>query len=187
LAACGTSPIPPQATAPVYAPPTTGPAARLVVRVNHVGGRYTISTFEQPVACSRRREFAASTAREPESQAFTLTANKLQTLSFTHVRADRRACEVIVSFEPRAGNTYLMRNTATAEGCGIELVNVSNSDAPVAERTRIRREKIGFGQVDNACKPLTSTVSRPAAGADARVPGRPDGGLEPFIQLLPGN
>jgi hypothetical protein len=180
-------PLQPQSGVPAYAPPASGPAARLLVRVNHVGGLYSVSAFEQPVACSHRRQFVASTAREPESQAFTLAANKLQTLSFTHLRADKRGCEVIVSFEPRAGNTYLMRNTATAEGCSVQLFNTSNADAPVVERTRIRREKVGFGRIDDACKPLTSTIPRPAAGANGRDPGKPDDALEPFMQFLPGN
>lgn len=183
LSACVANPPKPQASVPAYAPPGSGPVARLLVRVNHGGGRSAISTFEQPVGCSLRREIIGTTAREPMSQTFRLVANRLQTLSFLHVREDRRACEILLSFEPRAGGTYLMRNAATAEGCSVELFNTTNPDSPVVERTRIRRERVGLGLSDNACKPLMTTVRArgPAEGRDA-----PAGSLEPFTELLPG-
>lgn len=178
LSACVANPPKPSASAPAYTPPGSGPVARLVVRVNHVGGRYAISTFEQPVGCSLRREIASATAREPMSQTFNLVANKLQTLSFLHVREDKRTCEILLSFEPRAGSSYLMRNSATAEGCSVELFNTTNPDSSVIERTRIRRERVGVGLSDNACKPILTTV-RPKGDA-------PAGALDPFIELLPG-
>ena len=186
LAGCAENPAKPPATTSSYTAPSGGPTARLLVRVNHLGGRYSISTFDQPVGCSLRREFTSATAREPESQAFVLAANKLQTLSFLHVRADRQACEVVLSFEAKAGNTYLMRNIANAEGCRVELFNATNADAPTVERTRIRRERVGMGLNDNACKPLMSTVRpRDAAGSPDSRDAKLDA-LEPFIQLLPG-
>lgn len=168
---------------PAYVPPSGGPVARLIVRVNHVGGGSAISTFEQPIGCSLRREIARTTAREPLSQTFNLVANRLQTLSFLHVREDKRGCEILLSFEPRAGSTYLMRNAATADNCSVELYNTSNPDSPVVERTRIRRERIGLGLSDNACKPLLTTV-RPQGAAQGR--DTPAGALDPFIELLPG-
>jgi hypothetical protein len=61
----------------------------------------------------------------------------------------------------------------------VELFDMSNADNPVPEPTRMRRERVGMGLADNACKPLTSTV-RSAAPAEAR----PDA-LEPFMDLLP--
>ncbi len=180
LGACVANPAKPGARFPGYEAPAAGPTARLVVRVNNPGGHYTVSTFEQPVACTKRREFVSATALQPESATFALVANKLQTLSFLHIRPDRRGCEIIVSFEPRAGNSYLMRNTATAEGCQVELFNATDANAAVVERTRIRRERIGMGLDENACKPLTSTVTRPAAGSAGS-----GNALDPFIDLLP--
>jgi hypothetical protein len=186
LAVWGCVPATVKQAAPGYQGPTSGPSARLLVRVSHPGGRYSVSNFDQPVACTHRREFVSATALEPASATFELVANKLQTLSFLHVRPDRKGCEVIVSFEPRAGNSYLMRNTANAEGCRVELFNTTNADGAVVERTRIRRERIGMGLADNACKPLTSTVPRTgqSAAPDASGEGRPDA-LEPFLDLLP--
>jgi hypothetical protein len=179
---------PPLAQAPLYISPTSGPTARLLLRINHTGGRYTVSSFAQPLGCSHRQEFVSATVREPERQIVTLPANRLQTLSFMHVRDDRQSCQVIVSFEPRAGNTYLMRNTADAKGCTVELVNASNPEVPMQERSRIVRERVGMGLNDNACKPLTSTVSvLPAKGAAPEVRGASAvDSLEPFKDLLPG-
>lgn len=183
LPACVANPPKPLASAPAYAPPSGGPLARLTIRVNHVSGHSTISTFEQPVGCSLRREIASVTAREPVNQPFNIVANRLQTLSFLHVGADKRTCEILFSFEPRAGNSYLMRNAATSQGCRVELFNTTNPDSPAVERTGIRRERVGVGLNDNACKPLMTTVRPrgPAEGRDA-----PAGSLDPFIELLPG-
>jgi hypothetical protein len=188
LAGCATQPVKAPSPAPAYAAPTSGPTARLLVRVNHSGGRYTVSSFAQPVSCSQRQEFVSASVREPERQAFTLGANRLQTLSYMQQPNDRQACQVIVSFEPRAGKTYLMRNTADAQGCGVELVDASDLEHPALERSRMVRERIGFGLNDNACKPILSTsVPVPTGAAAAQAPGSraKDDSLAPFRDLLP--
>ncbi len=180
LSGCAGNPMTPEVLS--YAPPATGPTAKLVVRVDQGAGRYVVSSFDQPVACSRRRQFVSAAGRDPGRHEFVLAANRLQTLSFLHVRDDKQACEVILSFEPRNASTYLMRNTATAKGCTVELFNSTNADAATIERTLIRRERVGMGSRDSACRPLTSTVQprNPPAGSQ-----RPDY-LEPFVDLLPG-
>lgn len=186
LAGCAAPPARPPAPAPLYTAPTTGPTARLLLRVNHPGGRYTVSTFAQPVSCSRRQEFASATVREPERQTVTLAANRLQTLSFMHQPNERQACQVIFSFEPRAGKTYLMRSAADAQGCNVELVDATNPERPALEASRINRERIGFGLNDNGCKPITSTL--PGTATPARAPAaaaRQEDTLGPYRDLLP--
>jgi hypothetical protein len=131
--------------APMYSPPASGAVARLLLRVNHSGGRYTVSTFAQPVSCSQRQEVISTTVREPERQIVSLAANRLQTLSFMHQPNERQACQVIVSFQPRAGKTYLMRNHADGNGCTTELLDASNPEQPAGEASRIHRERIGMG------------------------------------------
>jgi hypothetical protein len=181
LAGCAAPANRPHAPAPLYSAPTSGPTARLLLRVNNPGGRYTISTYAQPVSCSQRQEFVSATVREPERIAVNLAANRLQTLAFMHQPNERQACEVIVSFEPRAGKTYLLRGAADAQGCNLELVDASNPERPAAEATRIARERIGFGLVDNACKPITSTARPAAPAANARG----EDSLGPYRDLLP--
>lgn len=170
--------------APLYSAPASGPTARLLLRVINPGGRYTLSTYAQPVSCSQRQEFVSATVREPDRTTVNLTANRLQTISFMHQPNEREACQVIFSFEPRAGKTYLLRGTADAKGCNIELYDATNPDRPVAEASRIARERVGFGQNDNACKPLASTAApRSAAGPAAN--SRDEDTLGPYRDLLP--
>lgn len=174
--------------APLYAPPTNGPTAKLLLRVQHPGGRYTISTYEQPIGCSHRQEFVSATVREPERQAVVIAANRLRTISFMHVLENRQACQVILSFEPKAGATYLMRNFADAKGCNIDLINASNPEQPVRESSAIERERVGLGLIDNACKGLASTTpARPPKGiGTAASSGTKPDSLESFKDLLPG-
>ncbi|TWO71042.1 hypothetical protein FN976_12020 [Caenimonas sedimenti] len=156
--------------APNYTPPTGGPSARLLVRTLHPGqGTVSISTFEQPVACSRRQLLERTTAAEPARSEFTLRANRLQSLSFVYMRNDRRACEVIVSFQPKANGRYLMRNRAGGDGCSVELIDATNPDQPADEPSTLRRERVGLAATDNACRPLTSVTP-----ARSRTDGLPE-------------
>ena len=182
LAACVTQPLNPEVAVPHYLAPASGPTARLMLRVSQPGGRYVVSTYEQPVSCSQRREMISGTVHEPERQTFTIAANKLQTLTFMYARPDRQVCQIIFSFEPKAGSTYLMRNTANAEGCQVEMINATNVDAPLVERTRVARDRLGWGLNDNACKPLLSAAPRSAPAGAATAPAN---SLEPFKDLLP--
>lgn len=189
-AGCNTLPTAIPNQAPLYAAPASGPLAKLLLRVSIPDGRYTLSTFSQPVGCSGRQDFVSSTLKDPERQTVVLSANKLQTISFLHETTDRRTCQVIVSFQPRSGNTYLMRNRSTADSCSVELINATNPDAPSVEASRIKRERIGYGKIDNACKPLISTVTTPSTPAPAGGLGPPGQApnaesLDAFKDLLP--
>ena len=187
LSGCATAPTKPAAPAPLYSPPTSGPTARLLLRVINPGGRYTISTYAQPVSCSQRQEVVSTTVKEPERTSMTLAANRLQTISFMQQPNERTACQVIFSFEPRAGKTYLMRGASDVQGCSIELYDATNPDRPVAETTRMHRERIGYGQNDNACKAITSTAApRPSSAPGSAQPARGEDALAPFRDLLPG-
>jgi hypothetical protein len=170
--------------APLYSEPAQGNRATLVLRVVHPGGQYTLSTYEQPVSCSQRREFVSSTVREPDRISKQIVAGRLQTVGFLHVRTDRRLCEVIVSFEPARGRSYLMRSTGDAERCRVEIIDATAADAP-REVPVLRRERNGYGLHDNACKPITSTGIKPpaAAASAAAAPARPS--LDDFRDLLP--
>lgn len=172
--------------AALYAAPTQGDRATLMLRVVHPGGQYTISTYEQPVSCSSRREFVSSTVRDPERTSTQVVAGRLQTVGFLHVRTDRRICEVIVSFQPARGRTYLMRSIGDMERCQVDILDATSADAP-REAPILRRERIGYGLHDNACKPITSTAMvspAPAAGgASGTAPARPS--LDDFRDLLP--
>jgi hypothetical protein len=170
--------------APLYSAPTQGNRATLLLRVVHPGGQYTLSTFEQPVSCSQRREFVSSTVRDPERISKQVLADRLQTVSFLHVRTDRRLCEVIVSFEPVRGRTYLMRSTGDMERCRVEIVDMTLADSPREVPIR-HRDRIGYGLHDNACKPITSTGMVAPAGpaGGAATPTAPS--LDDFRDLLP--
>ena len=183
LAGCAAPANRAYAPAPLYSAPASGPMARLLLRVNNPGGRYTISTYAQPVSCSQRQEFVSATVREPEHTTVRLAANRLQTVSFMHHPNERQACEVIFSFEPRAGKTYLLRGGADAQGCTMDLLDASNPERPAAEATRITRERIGFGLVDNACKPIASTTAAQPAAPAANA--RSEDALGPYRDLLP--
>jgi hypothetical protein len=138
------------------------------------------------VSCSRRQEFVSSTLREPERNAVNLVANRLQTLSFMHQPNERQARQVILSFEPRAGKTYLMRSMADAQGCKVELVDASNLERPALEASRINRERVSFGLNDNACTPIASTAApRPAAPSEPAAISPGEDTLGPYRDLLP--
>lgn len=185
-----TQPTQPAQPAAVYVPPSSGPVATVLLRVNHLGGRYTVSTYEQAATCSQRRQLLSGSVPQPERQQRVLAANRLQTLSFMHVRDDRQSCQVIRSFEPRAGKTYLMRSTASKDGCTLEIIDATNPEQPSQEATGIARERTGLGLNDNACKPLVSSVPGTAAPKALNLPGAAGQGtpsLEPFRDLLPKN
>jgi hypothetical protein len=140
------------------------------------------AAFAQPVSCSQRRDVVNASHKDPERISTGITSGKLQTLAFHFIRQDRKTCQVLLSFEPKAGKTYLMRNVADSEGCRSELLDITNPDAAKAEPSRMHREPTGFLQADNACKPLTSTLPDSARkGVDARA-----NPLEGFRDLLPG-
>lgn len=163
---------------PAYAPPAAGAEAALLVRVVQSGSRYVVSTFQQPVSCSGRRQIAAGSEREPERVSTRLAAGRLQTLAAYFESADhRRACEVILSFEPAKGHTYLMRNTLEGNQCVAELAEVGANARAVPTLQRQRR---GLNLAQDACQPLTTTAlpgtARPQSGA---------GSLEDYRDLLP--
>lgn len=172
------------AAAPAYVAPTQGPRATLLVRVVHAGGRYAVSTYEQPVTCSRRREITGGAQKDPERVSTQLAAARLQTLSFMFVRPDTRVCEITISFEPVRARSYLMRSFVEGERCRVELIDATSPDAP-APVQHLRRERLGHGMHDNACRPLANAVMQPAPGtpSTARDGGAPS--LDDFRDLLP--
>lgn len=165
---------------PAYSPPTSGPDATLLVRVTQAGSRYVVSAFQQPVSCSGRRQITAGTEHEPERVSTRIAADRLQTVAVYFESADhRRACEVMLSFEPARGHTYLMRNQMDGQQCGADIAEVGagGNGRPVPSLQRQRR---GQNLADEACQPLTSTT----------LPGtaRPQGGaasLDDYRDLLP--
>lgn len=170
--ACGCANPP----APAVQRPTTaasaatsakGPSARLLVRtLQPGGGTASISTFEQPVACARRQVLERTSIADPPRSEFALRAGRLQTLSFLYVRGDRRGCELIVSFEPKANRTYLMRNRVLGDHCELELIDATNPDRPQLEPSTLRRERTGAPGGDDICRPISSTAA-PRGRGDA--------------------
>ena len=167
--------------APLYREPTSGPQARLLLRVTQPGGMYVLSTYENAASCSGRREFVRATVQEPERISRQIPAGRVQTVGFLFLRQDNRVCELMMSFEPARGRTYLMRNSVEGERCHVELIDVTSLDNPAAV-PHLRRERVGYGRLDNACKPVAST-SMPAAPAPTPRPTAPT--LDDFRDLLP--
>lgn len=163
--------------APPYVAPAEGARATLLVRVTQPGGHYAVSSFLQPVSCSQRREIASGTATQPERVGTEIPAGRLQTLAFSF-RRDRHICEVSMSFEPVRGRTYLLRGGVETQRCHLEIIDATASGT--TEVPAVQRDTIGFGKVDNACKPLVSTELPRRAAVGERRPS-----IEDFRQLLP--
>lgn len=180
LAGCAGPGARPPTAAPPYQAPAHGAQATLLLRVTQPGGQYSLSTFENPVSCSRRRELASGTEREPERVARQVPAGKLQSVSFLYRNTNRQACEVILSFEPARGRTYLVRNVVEAKKCSMELVDITSPNQP-APVPRMQRTRLGYGLLDEACQPITSTAMPAPAGTATRD----EPSLDAFRDLLP--
>ena len=81
---------------------------------------------------------------------------------------DRKSCRVIWSFDPVAGRKYLMVASSTPSGCRGNLLDATDPDHPIAERSLRRRDDGTTRQ----CIPLAQTHTRAELATNARAQRR---------------
>ncbi len=176
LAGCAT-----QAPAPLPAhmPPTAGPQANLLVEVLNTDDRYVVSTFEEAGSCSGRLQIAAGTQRDPERMSTRIAAGRVQTLAvYFEAPNQRQGCEVLVSFEPHSGKTYVMRNARDTHACTLSVREVDAAGDRLPVRI-VQRERRGSHWPDNACTRMTTAALESAASGDG------PGSIDDYRDLLP--
>lgn len=159
--------------APAYVPPQQGERATVIIRVDEPHGHYVVSTFEQPVSCSKRHEITSGTETTPGQFQTALVAGRLQALSFSY-RESRTTCEVTIAFEPLRGHTYLVSARVEGQRCALGIADPYGR--PGTRVPILRREPVGFARASDACRPVASTALPGAAERPASI--------DDFRQLL---
>jgi hypothetical protein len=138
LGACANLPSgAPAAPTPRYAPPTSGPTARLIMRtqIEGTGVAYAVNVLADSDACGQRQimvEFASATA-------------------------DKRVCAVRWSFLPAAGKSYLLQSSFDGNRCTSMVLDATNPDAIRPEPSALRRNPTP----DKTCVPLGQARALP--------------------------
>jgi hypothetical protein len=132
IAACA-APLPsaaPPGTPPLrHEAPTSGPSARLLTRAAvGTGDVFGLFVLDDSIACTGLRAAAAGNAAR-QAAATALVAERMTTLDFRIVRADKRSCMARWTFTPGAGRSYLVAGAATATGCNMRLLDATDPDA----------------------------------------------------------
>jgi len=159
LAACAHKPAP----IPKYVPVGSGPHATLVMRGDlKTGETYGVYLFQDPVNCGGLQQVGVG---RPGVDPTTVgIGSRFSTVEMFLTKPDRTYCRVRWSFEPANGRKYLVYATSTPTGCSARVLDASNPDRLVPERTLRRRDK-----GTQLCIPLaqTSTLAELDAGAQA--------------------
>lgn len=171
LAACagGT-----QVVAP-YRAPTSGATAKMIVRAS-VGPatRFQLVSFSDAQHCTGG-QLVASQADLVGDVAFAqLKAGQMATLSF-HTLAGMQ-CEVIASFLPRAGRTYLLGAVDRGGRCGMQIDDITAGKMPEATFVSRTPQRGGCVAQNNLEKIMLAQVP-----ANAKAPS-----LDDFKDILPG-
>jgi hypothetical protein len=167
LAACATG----AAKLTDYVVPAGSPTARLLTRPTLASNMaYTLVAFEDGQACQHAQRLAQIKPGH-ENQSTTLRAGETVTLMYVG-EYRKQYCSAYFSFTPRAGHTYLLASRQDTNGCAVNLLDASNGDTPVPERSFVALTKKG-----DACVASSTSAAPANAGATA-------GQLSDFKDLL---
>jgi hypothetical protein len=183
LASCATvrktvTPVPP------YVAPAGAATARLLGRASlPAGDVYGVLVFEDAAACSGPRLAGAGNSSSPP-KATQLEAGRLATLEFLGMRADKTACSVRWSFFPTAGKTYLVAGALNATSCSAYLMDASDPDHIVVEKSAQRRT-LAAGKCRSLSPSAASSATLPvehASGEAVLNPGATADDLQGLIK-----
>jgi hypothetical protein len=159
-----------------YSVPTGGPTARLLIRPT-LGNNmaYTLLAFEDGEGCQRAQRVTRPEAGH-DNQSTKLRAGEPVTLMYLGAYR-KEYCTGYFSFQPKAGHTYLLATYQDTNGCSVNLLDASDGDAPVPERSFVKLAKKG-----NAC--VRAEAAKPGAATSASAKGTTSQ-LNDFKDLLP--
>jgi hypothetical protein len=174
LAACAGAT---QVAAP-YRAPVSGATAKLIVKAS-VGAatRFQLVSFSDAQHCTGGQLIATQADLVGDVTFALLKADQMSTLSF-HTVAGMQ-CEVIGSFLPRAGRTYLLGAVDRGGRCGIQLDDISGG-GKAPEATFVSRTAQRGGCVAQANLEKTMLAQAPANGKAAAAT------FDDFKDILPG-
>lgn len=156
-----------------YVVPAGSPTARLLTRPT-LGSNmtYTLVAFNDGQGCQHAQHLAQIKPGH-DNQSTSLRAGEPATLLYVG-EYRKQYCSAYFSFQPKAGHTYLLASYQDTNGCAVNLLDASDGDAPVPERSYVKLAKKG-----NACVPVAS-----AAASSAAASGK-SSQLDDFKDLLP--
>lgn len=173
LAACAGGP---QVVAP-YRAPTSGATAKLIVKAS-VGpvARFQLLSFSDAQHCTGAQLVATQADLVGDVTFALLRAGQMSTLSLRTTGGMQ--CEVIASFLPRAGRTYLLGAVDRGGRCGIQLDDITADKA--AEGSFVPRTPQRGGCVAQSNLEKIMLTQAPASGKTAAP------SLDDFKDILPG-
>ena len=160
LGACANLPSgAPAAPTPRYAPPTSGPTARLIMRtqIEGTGVAYAVNVLADSDACGQRQIIGGGRTGPPAVPTGNLAAARLTTVAFATATADKRVCAVRWSFLPAAGKSYLLQSSFDGNRCTSMVLDATNPDAIRPEPSALRRNPTP----DKTCVPLGQARALP--------------------------
>jgi hypothetical protein len=159
LSACANRVPPP----PLYRPPP-GPLATVVMRGEvKPGETFGFFVFQDGQNCKQPEELGVG--RSGVDPATVSIGARLVTVEMFMLLQDRKSCRLVWSFEPAAGRKYLMVASSTLSGCRGNVLDATDPDNPIAERSLRRRDDGTTRQ----CIPLAKTHTRAELATDARA------------------
>jgi len=159
---------------PAYVGPQGGPTAKLVLRQDlPPGWTPKFQIFEEPHACTYPARLVQSDGSASTST--TLRAGPLATLS-VFVSNQRKVCTVVSSFYPVEKHTYLLVAGVRDDRCYLGLLDATNGDEPVVEKSFFQRRFTG-----SCPAPTPAELSGRGLKADGSAPPP---SLDDFKSLL---
>lgn len=160
-----------------YRAPASGATAKLIVKAS-VGpvARFQLVSFSDAQHCTGGQLVATQADLVGGVTFALLKAGQMSTLSFRTIAGMQ--CEVIGSFLPRAGRTYLLGAVDQGGRCGIQLDDITVNKAPEASFVSRTPQRGGCVAQDNLEKRMLTQVT---ANAKSSTPS-----LDDFKDILPG-
>lgn len=160
-----------------YRGPTSGPSAKLIVKAS-VGpvAHFQLVSFSDAQNCTGAQLVATQADLVGGVTFALLKAGQMSTLSFRTIGGMQ--CEVIASFLPRAGRTYVLGAVDRGGRCGIQLDDISAGK--VAEATFVSRMPQRGACVAQPNLEKIMLTQAPASGKTAAPT------LDDFKDILPG-